>query len=77
MSVKQDIDVHFQKEQKFDRASLSIKGTYVEIVESFKFLGTYIKETLTWDNNYLIILKKLDSVFTFYANQCQVKKPVL
>lgn len=49
------IDLRKRKEQ---HAPLYIDGTQVERVKSFKVLGTYISEDLTWTHNTQQIFKK-------------------
>lgn len=51
-----EIIIDFHKEHE-DHAPLIIKGQEVEQVTSFKFLGTYITEDLTWSLNSTLVRK--------------------
>ena len=58
---------------------LSIQGSDVEIVNSFRFLGAYINDTLTWDNHCLVTLKKARQRLYFLRKfkSIQVNKTIL
>ena len=59
--------------------TLSIQGTDVNIVNSFRFLGTRIKNKLTWYNHCQINLRKARQSLYFLRKlkSIQVKKHVL
>ena len=48
----------FRKKNKIDHIPLSILGKDVEIVHTFKFLGTLLSDDLKWENNVDYIFKK-------------------
>ena len=57
MVNNQEIIVDFRK-SKGIHTPISIKGSPVDIVDNFKFLGIHITDTLTWSLNTENILKK-------------------
>ena len=58
---------------------LSIQGTDVDIVNSFRFLGTHINNKLTWDNHCQVTLRKARQRLYFLRKlkSIEVKQHVL
>ncbi|KAI3351737.1 hypothetical protein L3Q82_020577, partial [Scortum barcoo] len=48
---KKELIVDFRRRQREEHAPLSINGTTVERVSSFRFLGVHISEDLTWTHH--------------------------
>ena len=63
--------VDFRTKNKTPIAPLTIKGQTIERVESFKFLGTTISCSLSWQDNTDIIVKKAQQRLFFLR---QLKK---
>ena len=56
--------------------SLSIRGTDVDIVNSFRFLETHINNKLTWGNHCQVTLRKARQLLYFLTKlkSIEVKK---
>ena len=65
--------------KKAPLAPLSIKGTNVDTVDSFRFLGAVINKTLTWDNQCRSLLSKARQRLYFVRKlkSFKVKKSIL
>ena len=57
VSKTKEIIVDFRK-NKSETPALEIQGQIVEQVENFKFLGTVINSSLSWDDNCMAIISK-------------------
>ncbi|KAF7644699.1 hypothetical protein LDENG_00217230 [Lucifuga dentata] len=57
ISKTREMIINFRK-QNVEPAPLHISGVSVERVSSFKFLGTYISQDLTWTPNITALVKK-------------------
>ena len=51
---------NFTKNHQFS-TRLTLKNENIEIIDSFKLLGTYIKNDLTWDKNCNELIRKVNS----------------
>ncbi|KAI3353619.1 hypothetical protein L3Q82_004816 [Scortum barcoo] len=56
-SKTKELIVDFRRRQREEHAPLSINGTTVERVNSFRFLGVHIREDLTWTHHTDFITK--------------------
>ncbi|KAI3369716.1 hypothetical protein L3Q82_024557, partial [Scortum barcoo] len=54
---EEELIVDFRRRQREEHAPLSINGTTVERVSSFRFLGVHISEDLTWTHHTDFITK--------------------
>ena len=70
LAKAKEMIIHFRKD-KMAATPLAIKGQQVEIVDSFKFSGTTIANTLKWDINAESIAKKAQQCIFFLR---QLKK---
>ncbi|KAI3359037.1 hypothetical protein L3Q82_015413 [Scortum barcoo] len=57
VSKTKELIVDFRRRQREEHAPLSINGTTVERVNSFRFLGVHISEDLTWTHHTDFITK--------------------
>ncbi|KAI3353873.1 hypothetical protein L3Q82_005080 [Scortum barcoo] len=57
ISKTKELIVDFRRRQREEHAPLSINGTTVERVNSFRFLGVHISEDLTWTHHTDFITK--------------------
>ncbi|KAI3375509.1 hypothetical protein L3Q82_003842 [Scortum barcoo] len=57
VSKTKELIVDFRRRQREEHAPLSINGTTVERVSSFRFLGVHISEDLTWTHHTDFITK--------------------
>ncbi|KAI3361599.1 hypothetical protein L3Q82_013739, partial [Scortum barcoo] len=57
VSKTKELMVDFRRRQREEHAPLSINGTTVERVNSFRFLGVHISEDLTWTHHTDFITK--------------------
>ncbi|KAI3367104.1 hypothetical protein L3Q82_008169 [Scortum barcoo] len=57
VSKTKELIVDFRRRQREEHAPLSINGTMVERVSSFRFLGVHISEDLTWTHHTDFITK--------------------
>lgn len=53
-----ELIISFGRSQQLEYAPVFINGDRVERVSSFKFLGTYISEDITWSANTMALVKK-------------------
>ena len=51
---------NFTKNHQFF-TRLTLKDENIEVIDSFKLLGTYIENDLTWDRNSNELVKKVNS----------------
>ena len=58
ISKTKEMIIDFRRKAVAPHSPLVIKGEEVERVSSFKFLGTTIHESLSWDLNTSLIIKK-------------------
>ncbi|KAI3357949.1 hypothetical protein L3Q82_016327, partial [Scortum barcoo] len=56
-ATTKELIVDFRRRQREEHAPLSINGTTVERVSSFRFLGVHISEDLTWTHHTDFITK--------------------
>ncbi|KAI3360672.1 hypothetical protein L3Q82_002539 [Scortum barcoo] len=66
VSKTKELIVDFRRRQREEHAPLSINGTTVERVSSFRFLGVHISEDLTWTHHTDFIHKSgpIESILT-------------
>ncbi|KAI3370828.1 hypothetical protein L3Q82_007354 [Scortum barcoo] len=57
VSKTKELIVDFRRRQREEHAPLSINGTTVERVNSFRFLGVHISEDLTWTHHTDFVTK--------------------
>ena len=69
---------NFRKE-KTPVVQLQINGSPIEIVDSFKFLGTVISSGLDWETNINSILKKVQQRMYFLRQlkKCDLQREIL
>lgn len=74
-----EIIIDFRTSKKSDIVPLVINGQRVEIVEKFKFLGTFITKTLSWDCTIVDNLKRAQQRIYFLRRlkSFGVSKPIL
>ncbi|KAI3364846.1 hypothetical protein L3Q82_001032 [Scortum barcoo] len=70
VSKTKELIVDFRRRQREEHAPLSINGTTVERVNSFRFLGVHISEDLTWTHHTDFITKSARQRLFFLHAGC-------